>query len=288
MTSFSNLYTVDENRPLDPATLHILSVVNRVATELELPYILVGATARDLLLSHVFGFHVSRATADVDFAFMVDSWETFRKLKAALVATGHFQESRVEHRVYLRTPSRTEPIPVDLIPFGKLAEAGAVRWPPAGETVMTVDGFHDALAAAIQARVNEDLIIPVASLAGIAVLKLFAWHDRQMSGKDAIDLYLLLTNYADAGNEDRLYDQQPEFLERVNHDVGLAGAALLASDVRQICSPGTLQKLHELLAVPEFVERLAGQIRLVRWSLRPEMHPRILLVLHSFIEELMR
>jgi predicted nucleotidyltransferase len=83
MISFSNLYTVDENRPLDPAMLHILSAVNRVATELKLPYILVGATARDLLLSHVFGFHVSRATADVDFAFMVDSWETFRKLKAA-------------------------------------------------------------------------------------------------------------------------------------------------------------------------------------------------------------
>jgi predicted nucleotidyltransferase len=288
MTSFSNLYTVDEGRPLDLATLHILSAVNLVAAELKLPYILVGATARDLLLSHVFGFHVSRATVDVDFAFMVDSWERFRKLKAALLASGHFQESRVEHRIYLRTSSRTEPIPVDLIPFGKLAEAGALRWPPAGETVMTVDGFDDALAAAIQVRINEDLIIPVASLAGIAVLKLFAWHDRQTSGKDAIDLYLLLTNYADAGNEDRLYDQQPEFLERVNHDVELAGAALLAADVRQVCSPGTLQKLRELLATPVLVDRLAEQIRLIRWFLRPEMHPRILLVLHSFIDELMR
>ena len=288
MIGFSNLYTVDEDRPLDPATLHILSVVNRVATELKLAYILVGATARDLLLYHVFGFHVSRATADVDFAFMVDSWETFRKLKAALVTSGYFQDSRVEHRVSLRTPSGTESIPVDLIPFGKLAEAGALRWPPAGETVMTIHGFEDALAAAIQVRVNEDLIIPVASLAGIAVLKLFAWHDRQTSGKDAIDLYHLLTTYADAGNEDRLYDQQPEFLERVNHDVELAGAALLASDVRQLCNPGTLQKLRELLAMPELVERLAEQIRLVRWSLRPEMHPRVLLVLHSFIDELMR
>jgi predicted nucleotidyltransferase len=95
----------------------------------------------------------------------------------------------------------------------------------------------------------------------------------------------LLTNYADAGNEDRLYDRQPEFLERVNHDVELAGAALLASDVRRLCNPGTLQKLRELLAMPELVERLAEQIRLVRWFLRSEMHPRILLVLHSFIEE---
>jgi len=50
----------------------------------------------------------------------------------------------------------------------------------------------------------------------------------------------------------------------------------------------TTEAISQTGAVPEFVERLAGQIRLVRWSLRPEMHPRVLLVLHSFIDELMR
>jgi hypothetical protein len=59
MTSFLNRYTVNESRPLDQATLHILSVVNRLAGDLELPYIVVGATARDLLLFHVFGIPVN-------------------------------------------------------------------------------------------------------------------------------------------------------------------------------------------------------------------------------------
>lgn len=62
MNNFLNPYTVNKSRPVDPVTLHILSVVNRVAAAL--PYIVVGATARDLLLFHVFGIPVTRATAD--------------------------------------------------------------------------------------------------------------------------------------------------------------------------------------------------------------------------------
>jgi predicted nucleotidyltransferase len=43
---------------------------------------------------------------------------------------------------------------------------------------MAVVGL-DAIVAAVAVQVDADLTIPVASLAGIAVLKLFAWHDRR-------------------------------------------------------------------------------------------------------------
>lgn len=66
MNSFLNPYTVDKSRPVDAVTLHILSVVNRVAAELGLPYIVVGATARDLLLFHVFGIPVIRCSEVVN------------------------------------------------------------------------------------------------------------------------------------------------------------------------------------------------------------------------------
>ena len=172
MNNFLNPYTVDKSRPLDPVTLHILSVVNRVAAELELPYIVVGATARDLLLFHVFGIPVTRATADVDFAVAMDSWERFRELRAALLTSGHFREGKTEHRVYLKAASVENEIPIDLIPFGGVAEADVIHWPPDRETVMAVIGFEDAIAAAVHVQVDAGLTIPVASLAGIAVLKL--------------------------------------------------------------------------------------------------------------------
>jgi len=62
MSSFSNPLTVHEDRPLDPAILHILTAVDQVATEQRCLYIVVGATARDLLLYHVFGIPAMRAT----------------------------------------------------------------------------------------------------------------------------------------------------------------------------------------------------------------------------------
>ena len=96
----------------------------------ELPYIVVGATARDLLLFHVFGIPVTRATADVDFAVAMDSWERFSELRAALLASGHFREGKMEHRVYLKALSVKDEIPVDLIPFGGVAEADVIHWPP--------------------------------------------------------------------------------------------------------------------------------------------------------------
>src|SRR5271156_5573247 len=134
MNNFLNPYTVDKSRPVDPVTLHIFSVVNRVAAEPELPYIVVGATARDLLLFHVFGIPVTRATADVDFGVAMDSWERFRGLRTALLASGHFDEGKIEHRIYLKAPSAREEIPVDLIPFGGVAQDDVIRWPPNRET----------------------------------------------------------------------------------------------------------------------------------------------------------
>ncbi|HEX3473278.1 MAG TPA: nucleotidyl transferase AbiEii/AbiGii toxin family protein, partial [Silvibacterium sp.] len=236
MTSFLNPYKVDESRALDPVTLHILSVVNRVAAELEIPYIVVGATARDLLLTHVFGIPVMRATADVDFAIAVDTWERFHQLRAALLATGDFRSSTIEHRIYLKASFVAEEIPVDLIPFGGIAEADVIHWPLERETAMTVAGFEDAMAAAVHVQVNDDLTIPVASLAGIAVLKLFAWFDRQTTDKDGLDLYRIISTYADAGNLDRLYGEEIRFIEQAGYDPDLAGAALLGSDARQLCS----------------------------------------------------
>jgi predicted nucleotidyltransferase len=98
MSSFSNPLTVPEDRPLDPAILHILIVVDGVAAKQGCPYIVVGATARDLLLYHVFGIPAMRATQDVDFAIAVENWEQFQKLRTALLG-----------RVSVNTPSNRSP-----------------------------------------------------------------------------------------------------------------------------------------------------------------------------------
>jgi predicted nucleotidyltransferase len=53
-------------------------------------YLLVGATARDLLLHRVWGYAITRATRDLDFAFMVEPWSRFHEVKQTLLATPGF------------------------------------------------------------------------------------------------------------------------------------------------------------------------------------------------------
>jgi predicted nucleotidyltransferase len=96
MSNFSSPYTVPEDRPVPDSILHILAVVDRVATEQECPYVVVGATARDLLLFHVFGIPASRATRDIDFAIAFESWDKFHGMRNALLATEEFVPSKVE------------------------------------------------------------------------------------------------------------------------------------------------------------------------------------------------
>jgi predicted nucleotidyltransferase len=284
MSSFSSPYTVPEDRPVPEPILHILEVVHRVVTEQECPYVLVGATARDLLLFHVFGIPVSRATRDVDFAIAVESWDKFHRMRNALLATGEFVPSKVEHRLYLKETD----IPIDLIPFGGVAEDDTIAWPPAKDTVMTVAGFEDAMAASIQVQVSPTLTVPVVSLAALAILKIFAWQDRKTTDKDALDLYKVITKYADAGNEDRLYDPDSPYMEKFEYDTELAGAALAGEDSRRISSAATIGRIRTLVATADFIDTLAERIRASRWPLQPEKLPHVRAVLVAYFDELQK
>jgi predicted nucleotidyltransferase len=284
MSSFSSLYTVHKDRPVPEPIPHILAVVHDVATKQECPYVVVGATARDLLLFHVFGIPASRATRDVDFAIAVESWDKFHRMRNALLATEEFVPSKVEHRLFFKTTY----IPIDLIPFGGVAEDDTIAWPPAKDTLMTVAGFEDAMAASIQVRVSPTLTVPVVSLAALAILKIFAWEDRRTTDKDALDLYRVISTYADAGNTDRLYDSGTPHLDKFNYDFELAGAALAGEDSRMLSSAVTITKIRTILTTADFIDTLAERIRSSRWPFQPEMLPRTRAVLVAFVDELMK
>lgn len=85
------MYALRAERPLNPNILAILGALHAVTTKLRFPYFLVGATARDVLMTHVFGLEVQRATHDVDFAIALEDWRSFDALKSALLGTGDFE-----------------------------------------------------------------------------------------------------------------------------------------------------------------------------------------------------
>lgn len=218
---------------------------------------LVGATARDLLLFHVHGGpQPSRRTRDIDFAVTVDSWEAFEAVRNALLAQDNFNPSKVQHRLLYSSLTVPE-VEVDIIPFGGVASPEEmITWPPELDTAMNVAGFEEALSTSVWISVTEALVIPVVSLPGLAVLKLFAWSDRRWDG-DATDVRQVIRLYADAGNEDRLYDSP--LAEEFDFDLGLAGAKLLGTDVAALCRPATLQKLQRIFT-PDNIEKLINHM----------------------------
>lgn len=284
MNDISKIYSIPKDRPIPGLLLEILAIVDELTMAQRCRYVVVGATARDLLLHHVFGVPVNRATRDVDLAIAVENWEQFHSLRDAFLSTGQFTPDKTGHRIYFAKAG----IPVDLIPFGGLAENEIIAWPPTHDTVMSVAGFEDALESSVHLQIAPNLAVPVVSLASLAILKIFAWQDRNTTDKDALDLFRILSKYADASNEDRLYGSASSHLEKFGFELDLAGSALAGEDGRGISGGGTLEKLRVIVNQDNFVDKLAERIRTSRWPFEPARLTYIRTVLDAYFDELLK
>ena len=233
--------------------------VDRLVKELGLPYFLCGATARDVLLHHVHGIDTGAATRDVDIGVATENWEQFENIKAQLTATGRFEPAKqIAQRLHYRADPHSQGYPLDIIPFGGVeTPPNSIAWPPEKAIVMNVIGYEEVLANTVQIQVENDLVVPVASLPGLALLKLFAWADRgNNNSKDALDLATLLRTYHEAGNRDRLYGEEFQLLKDLDYDLDAASPQLLGKDVRNIARPATLEQALAIFDDAKLLDRL--------------------------------
>lgn len=248
--------------PVDVITFEITRHLQAACRHRRLQCLIIGAMARVIFLEHVLGLGPERATRDVDFAIAVDSWETFANLKGDLERTGHFvastgQEQRLH---FFSTGNATAGgIAVDLVPFGGLEKPPfTINWPRDVETQLNVVGYADALASAVEVALSEDLHVRVASLPGQALLKISAWADRRLrtDAKDALDLLILLRTYERAGDQGRIYEQDPELCESLDWQPELMGAHLLGTDAMRLASAETRDQIQAILSNPQLRSQL--------------------------------
>jgi len=91
-----------------------------------------------------------------------------------------------------------------------------------------------------------------ASLPGRAIMKLISWDDRYPErDKDAKDLCFIIRNYLDAGNEERLFEEEIDIIDKLKEsgdvDYLKAGARMLGRDIAVIAVPDTKRKVEEIL-----------------------------------------
>lgn len=183
--------SLDLSNKLPSEQVNIIRQVVHAAENQGLRLFIVGAQARDLLLQHAYDLPVHRATNDIDFGIVVESWDEFTRLRDALIASEKFQS----HKTMRQKLVHESGLLVDLVPFGDLEKpSGQIAWPPDFSVVMSTVGFREAYDNSIEVRIADDLIVKVASLAGLALMKIIAWDDRQFE-RDAQDLALIMKHY---------------------------------------------------------------------------------------------
>lgn len=279
--------------PVEPGVLRVIAAVQAGARAQGVELLLVGAAARDLLLVHVYGQRVRRATKDVDFAVALASWEAFEQLQARLVRDyGFVDEPSQKQRLTFKADGEGSGTTIDLVPFGEDLQVNrrALLWPPEMDVYMTVSGFEEALGSAQLVELEEGLQVKVASLAGLTILKLFAWGDRRLrDNKDAVDLQTLMRNYGAAGNFDRMTDPDQaldRYLE-LGGDEEKTGAWLLGIDCGRLANAETADGLRSLwgdeVRREKLVDAMASEDQGIRGS-RQRAAEMLMLFLEGFEE----
>jgi len=197
-------------------------------------FYVIGATARDIILSGIHNQTLARKTNDLDIAIAIPDWSKFYAISTGLCKLEGFEKSKEQTQRFLYKAH----FQLDIVPFGGIAhDDNHIYWPPEESQAMSVAGFIDVAKNTLEVTVDNSFTIYVASLPGIFLLKLAAWRDRHISSnKDADDMAFIITSYLEI-NEQRAVKENYDLYEDENFSTFLAGATLLGRDMKKILWP---------------------------------------------------
>jgi predicted nucleotidyltransferase len=115
---------------------------------------------------------------------------------------------------------------------------------------MSTMGFEEAYECAMTLRLKDEpaLDIKIPTIPGLALMKVISWHDRYPERpKDAEDLLSLMNHYAEAGNEERLYEEEDKLLQAEGFDLVIAGIRLLGRDMALMANDPTSKVVASIL-----------------------------------------
>ena len=227
--------------------LEILETISNIAASLNIPFFVVGAAARDIILHYGYGVEIIRATEDIDLGVMVEDWDKFKQLQEAIIGSETFDQGKEPQRFFYKGK-----FSVDVVPFGQISKPkDTIKWPGFDGIEMSTLGFKESFDNSILIRLRTDpnFEIRFASLAGLAAMKLISWKDKYPErNKDAKDLKLIMLNYIEAGNFERIYEgEDSDILEAAAADYELMSARLLGRDVATIITPESKEYILKIL-----------------------------------------
>jgi len=236
---------IDISGKLDNSYIDVIKEIKKIADSLGIPFFIIGALARDIIMEYFYKIKVPRMTSDIDLGIKVSNWEQFEELINKIKLTNKFKKLQEKHRVIYNN------IMIDIVPFGGISDDNErISWPPENEVVMSVMGFLEVYnySTLVKLHSNPKLEVKIPTLPGLAILKLFAWKDNFPNrSKDAEDLLFIMKNYENAGISDKLYGSELQLLESEDFDNQIAGIILLGKEISKICSNKTIKNLKRIM-----------------------------------------
>lgn len=224
---------------------NVVDTIQEILVEEALDFLLIGATARDIIMHGQYDLESARKTLDVDFAIYVPEWSVYQKVMKKLIESGKFEETKVAHKLLFKGAE------VDIVPFGNIQdENGEYAWPPDFMIAMNVAGFNEIHDKGITLESEDGKFkLRIAPIEGIAIMKVFAWKDRKhRTQKDGEDIGFIIANYVEL-KYDVLYEKYEDIIEAQDWDTTVSGARILGRDMGEIIksNPVATTKLIEIL-----------------------------------------
>ncbi len=167
-----------------------------------------------------------------------------KKFLKKLIASGVFQPTKVTHKLIFK--NRYE---IDIVPFGDIQnEEGQYTWPPDHIKAMNVAGLVEVSEGSIDIQ-TDTITFRAASLPGICIMKLLAWHDRGFrDNRDGKDLGFILNNYIEMKYED-LYTLHEDLMTDENFDRVITIARVMGRDIYDLLksNPVALTQVKAIL-----------------------------------------
>lgn len=221
---------VEYTAKIDDALFDVLTVFSQAVEQLGVPWLVIGATARVMLLEKVYGLPAGLATQDIDFAVQVGDWNHYQELREIILSNDSIKTGRPAiHRFKLGRD-----MVFDLVPYGGVENnEKQISWPPDGDVVMPVRGFAGANEKAVYVKVNGKISVPVVSPQGLCALKLFAWKERHADhpGRDAKDIGYIINHIEALYPSDTLFAEYEKSVEAADYVIPLAGVFQMGRDI---------------------------------------------------------
>lgn len=273
---------ISSNKLNNPLLKELLAVLTAFFSSIKSEYYVIGATARDIVLTAIHEQDAKRSTADLDIAIAIPNWEDFEFIEKGLYQIEGFEKSTSQRQRFIYKKIYL----LDIVPFGGVAkEDENIYWQ---EVAMSVTGFPEATKDILEVDIDNEFSVKVVQLPGIFLLKLNAFEDRHLeNNKDADDMAYIISCYLEV-NQDRATEHHYDIYETENFTTLTAGATLLGRDIKRILSesPQTLKTFIGILQKEIEVEEESLLINQMLETHNTLKYEEVLSALQSLLNQL--